>query len=140
MMFEAILIPLFVQVALVFGLLIWMCVRRGGDFRSGAVDPDKVALREPLYPERTTQAAYAYSNQFELPVLFYVLVALLIATRHADLIFVVLAWVFVITRLIQAGIHVTSNVIRWRGLAFGAGAIVLLVMWIIYAVEILTGT
>jgi hypothetical protein len=30
-------------------------------------------------------------------------------TRHADLIFVVLAWIFVIFRYLQAYVHVTSN-------------------------------
>jgi hypothetical protein len=140
MMFEAILIPLFVQVALTFALLFWMAALRGHDVRSGAVDLRKVALREPGWPVRTTQVAYAYSNQFEIPVLFYVLVALLIATKHADLIMVVLAWVFVLTRLVQAGIHVTFNDVRRRGLAFGAGVLVLLVMWVIYAIRTLSGT
>ncbi len=58
---------------------------------------------------RATQFAYAFSNQFELPVLFYVLTILSIITHHADLVFVVLAWIFVIFRVLQAYVHVTSN-------------------------------
>jgi hypothetical protein len=139
-MFEAILIPLFVQVALTFALLLWMAALRGRDVRSGSVDLRNVALREPGWPARSTQVAYAYSNQLELPVLFYVLVALLIATKHADLIMVVLAWLFVLTRIVQAGIHVTFNDVRRRGLAFGVGVLVLLVMWVIFAIRILSGT
>ena len=140
MMFEAILIPLFVQVALTFGLLIWMAWRRGSDVRSGAVDLRNVALREPGWPARTTQVAYAFSNQFDLPVLFYVLVCLLIATHHADLIFVVLAWIFVLARIVQAGIHVTFNDALRRGQAFGVAVVVLLAMWIVFAVRIVSGT
>lgn len=140
MMIEAILIPLFVQVALTFGLLIRMAMLRGRDVRSGAVDLSNVALREPGWPARTSQVAYAYSNQFELPVLFYVLVCLLIPTRHADVIFVVLAWVFVLSRIVQAGIYVTVNDMRYRAYAFGFGALVLLLMWIIFAVRIVSGT
>jgi hypothetical protein len=30
-------------------------------------------------------------------------------TRHADLVFVVLAWIFVIFRYLQAYVHVTSK-------------------------------
>jgi len=90
MMFQAILIPVFVQVALTFGLLFWMGALRGGDVRRGAVNLDKVGLREPGWPTRTTQVAYAFSNQFEVPVLFYVLVAFLMIMRHADVIFVAL--------------------------------------------------
>src|SRR5947209_8105325 len=140
MMIEAILIPTFVQVALTFGLLIRMAMLRGHDVRSGGVDLRKVALREPGWPARTSQTAYAYSNQFELPVLFFVLVCLLIPTRHADLIFVVLAWVFVLSRLVQAGIHVSFNNVRYRGAAFGFGAVVLILMWLIFAIRILSGT
>jgi hypothetical protein len=140
MMFQAILFPVFVQVFLTFGLLIWMGVLRGGDVRGGKVDLNKVGLREPGWPARTTQVANAYSNQFEVPMLFFVLVAFLMIMRHADVIFVVLAWLFVFTRLIHAAIFVTSNKVSQRGQAFGVGAVVLIVMWGLFAVEILTGT
>ena len=59
-------------------------------------------------------------------------------TRHADLIFVVLAWIFVIFRYLQAYVHVTSNQVRLRGAIFGVSALVLAIMWIIYIVEMLT--
>ena len=140
MMFEAILIPLFVQVALTFALLFWMAALRGHDVRGGAVDLRNVALREPGWPARTTQVAYAFSNQFEVPVLFYVLVAFLMIMRHADVIFVALAWLFVAARIVQAAIHVTNNVVLRRGQAYAVSVLILLVMWVIFAVEILTGT
>ena len=140
MMFQAILIPVFVQVALTFGLVLWGGWLRTGDLRSGAVKPDKIALREPGWPARTTQVGCAFSNQLEVPVLFYVLVAFLMIMRHADVIFVVLAWLFVATRIVHAAIHVTSNTVMRRGPVFGIGVIVLLIMWVIFAVEILTGT
>ena len=140
MMFQAILIPVFVQVALTLGLVLWGGWLRTGDLRSGAVKPDKIALREPGWPARTTQVAYAFSNQFEVPVLFYVLVAFLMIMRHADVIFVALAWLFVAARIVHAAIHVTSNVVMRRGQAYAVSVLILFVMWVIFAVEILTGT
>ena len=95
MSIQAILLPLFVEVALTLGLMLWMFMARRGDLRSGAVHPSKIALREPNWTTRTQQISYSFSNQFELPVLFYVLTILEIITRHADLVFVVLAWIFV---------------------------------------------
>ena len=59
-------------------------------------------MREPNWPARANQVANAFSNQFELPVLFYVLTILAIATRHADILFVTLAWLFVVFRIGQA--------------------------------------
>jgi hypothetical protein len=93
MSLPAVLAPLFVQVALTFGLLTWLAYRRVSLIGRGAVKPRDIALREPNWPPRVLQLQNAVSNQFELPVLFYVLTILSIITRHADFVFVVLAWV-----------------------------------------------
>jgi len=140
MMVQAILIPLFVQVALTFALWFGMATLRTRDIKGGAVDRRRIALGEPGWPARTTQFMNSFANQFEVPVLFYVLVILLIVLRHADLLFVILAWIFVLSRIVHAGIHVTRNEVLWRGQAYGLGAIVLFVMWVMFAVEILAGT
>jgi hypothetical protein len=139
MSLQAVLLPLFVEVVLTFALMLRMGALRGGDFRSGAVQPADVALREPTWPRRTMQAAYSFSNQFELPVLFYVLTILVWVTRHAGYAFVILAWIFVICRVLQAYVHVTSNAYRWRSSFYSVGALVLMIMWAIYIVEVLSG-
>jgi hypothetical protein len=137
MSIQAILLPLFVEVSLTLLLLLWLAVLRRNDFTSGAVSPSKIALREPNWPVRTQQVAYSFSNQFELPVLFYVLTILEIITRHADFVFVVLAWIFVVMRLGQAYVHTTSNVVLHRGTFYVVGALVLIAMWVIFMVRIL---
>ena len=86
-----------------------------------------------------TQVGNAYHNELELPLLFYVLTILSVITRHADLLFVLLAWVFVVLRLARAYIHVTDNRVARRGMVFLAGAIVLAVMWAVFIVRILLG-
>jgi hypothetical protein len=139
MSIQAQLLPLFVHVALTFVLLYWMGYVRTQAFSSGAVKARDIALREPNWPPRATQIANAYHNQLELPVLFYVLTILSIITRHADLLFVVLAWIFVVLRVVQAYIHVTDNYVRRRGLAFILGAVVLSIMWAIFILRILLG-
>ncbi len=139
MSLQAVLLPLFVEVVLTFALMLWMGVLRSRDYRSGAVNPQDVALREPNWPKRTAQAANSYSNQFELPVLFYVLTILEWVTRHAGVLFVLLAWIFVIFRVLQAYVHVTSNIVRLRGAFFSISALVLMIMWALYIIEVLTG-
>jgi hypothetical protein len=134
---QAILLPLFVEVLLTFVLLFTLAPMRTRDFASGAVRPQDVALREPKWPQRTMQFSYAYANQFELPVLFYVLTILEYVTHLAGTVFVVLAWIFVLFRLLHAYVHVTSNVMRLRGTLFAVSAAVLAIMWIIYIVQVL---
>jgi hypothetical protein len=140
MSLQAILLPLFVEVILTFVLLFWSAPLRTRALRSGAVRPEDIALREPNWPKQATQVANSYANQFELPVLFYVLTILAYMTHKAGIVFVVLAWVFVIFRVLHAGVHVTSNNVNVRGPLFGVSAVVLAIMWIIYIVEVLTGT
>src|SRR5580704_7367906 len=122
---QEILLPLFVEVILTFLLLFFLAPMRARDFKAGIATHDNIALREPNWSKRSLQVAYSFSNQFELPVLFYVLTILAFITHHADLLFVVLAWVFVLFRYLHAYVHVTSNVIRLRGAMFGISALVL---------------
>jgi hypothetical protein len=135
---QAILLPLFVEVILTFLLFFSMAFLRTRDFNAGVVRPQDIALREPNWPKRTMQFANAFANQLELPVLFYVLTILEYITHLAGVIFVVLAWVFVLFRCLHAFVHVTSNIVRLRGALFGVSAFVLAIMWVIYIVEVLT--
>jgi hypothetical protein len=138
MSIQFVLLPLFVQVILTFAVLYTLAGRRFSAVRGNELR-GPVALREPNWPERTRQAEYNYQNQFELPVLFYVLTILSIYTRHADLSFVLLSWVFVVLRVLHAGVHLTHNRLSQRGPLFIASAIVLTIMWIIFMVRILLG-
>jgi hypothetical protein len=139
MSISTVLLPLFVEVALTFALMFGMMYLRTGSLIRGETRDADIALREPSWPRRASQFAYAFGNQFELPVLFYVLTILVIITRHADILFVMMAWIFVLFRILQALVHVTSNNVRQRGAFYGVGAIVLVLMWIIFAVRILLG-
>ena len=83
------------------------------------------------------QVGYAFQNQLELPLLFYVLIAFALPLRHADLVIVLLSWVFVVTRFAHAGIFVTSNNVQQRGMLWFAGVLVLFAMWLYFALKIL---
>lgn len=132
-----VLLPVFVLVALVFIIMFWMGKERRAALVSRQVQFKDVALDEPNWPTRATQLANCFKNQFEVPILFYVLVALALPLRQTDLLFVLLSWVFVVTRYVHAGIFATSNNVKHRSLAFFAGVIVLLIMWIVFALKIM---
>ncbi len=134
---QAVLAPVFVQVLLTFVLLLWTGRVRFAAARAGAVKLKDISLGERSWPAPVQQVSNAFANQFELPVLFYVLTGFALATGKADLLFVGLAWLFVLTRLVHAGIYATGNVVIRRFQAFLAGAIVLMAMWGIFAVKIL---
>ena len=134
---QMVLLPVFVLVGLTFALLIWMAGARRGALVSGQTKIRDIALGQQNWPVRATQIANCFSNQFELPLLFYALIALALPLRHADLVIVLLSWVFVVTRFVHAGIFVTSNDLGRRSMAWFAGVLVLFAMWLYFALKIL---
>jgi hypothetical protein len=134
---QMVLLPVFILVGLTFVLLIWMAGARRNALVSKETRVRDIVLGQPNWPVRTTQIGNCFKNQFELPVLFYILIALAMPLRHADLVIVMLSWVFVVTRFVHAGIFVTSNDLNRRSLAWFASALVLFAMWLYFALKIL---
>jgi len=132
-----VLLPVFVLVGLTFALLLWMAGARRQALVGGETKVRDVALGQPNWPTRATQIGNCFKNQFELPLLFYALIALAMPLRHADLFIVLMSWLFAVTRFVHTGIFVTSNDLKQRSLAWFAGVLVLFVMWLYFALRIL---
>jgi hypothetical protein len=137
MSLQAVLLPVFAEIALTFGLLGWLAVLRIRGLDRGEIREGDIALGQKAWPERIQKVGNSFENQLELPVLFYVLVILAIVIHKADLLFVVLSWLFVAARFAHAFIHTGSNKVRVRGPVYGLGMAILMVMWIIFAVRVL---
>lgn len=137
MSIAAILAPVFVQVTLTFLLLFYMGRARYGAINRKEVLFDDAALGQTRWPPKAQQISNAFHNQLEIPVLFYVLVAFALITGLTGTVFVVLSWLFVLSRLAHAFIHVTSNNVRYRGPAYLVGVVALMAMWISFALSIL---
>ena len=136
MNYIATLLPVFVLVALTLGLLVWQARARIAVLRSGQVKISQIALGEGAWPVQAAQINRAYQNQLELPVLFYVLVALTLVTRQENALFVAMEWLFVASRLAHACVHVTSNHVVRRFQVFTAGFCVLAAMWAVFAARV----
>ncbi len=83
--------------------------------------------------EWVERPARTYMNLLELPVLFYVVCLLMLATGRFDSVQVSLAWVFVITRYVHAFIYIGFNHLPLRFTAFLTGVITLAVIWTRFA-------
>ena len=134
---QMVLLPVYVLVGLTFALLLGMATMRTRALAGGETKMKDVALGEPNWPTRAAQIGNCFSNQFEIPLLFYILIAIALQLRRADLVIVLLSWVFVVTRFVHAGIFVTSNDLRRRGPAWFAGVLVLFAMWLYFALKLL---
>jgi hypothetical protein len=130
------LLPVFLHVALVGYLGIRLGRGRVASARSGKVRLAEVALDTSRWPARLRQIGNNFDNQFQVPVLWYAGVALLLATRLADAATVVLSFMFVATRLVHTLIHTGSNNLARRFYAFAAGFGCVLAMWIWFGLRL----
>jgi hypothetical protein len=137
MSLQATLLPVFVQVALTFALLLWLARLRTSALSRNEVKERDIALGQKAWPEKLLKVGNSFQSQLELPVLFYVLVILAIIAHKDDLAFVILSWLFVAARLAHAYIHTGSNIVRIRGPVYGIGMLILIIMWVIFAVRVL---
>jgi len=135
----AILLPVFVQVAMTFYLGFRLGFARRGAILRGDMRIADMALGQKPWPDRIQKIGNAYNNQFQLPVAFYALVAFAMITVKTDLVFVVLAWIFVGCRIAHAAVHITINHVPTRFRLFLLSGATLLVMWVMFAVRILVG-
>jgi hypothetical protein len=136
----AILYPVFVQVLLVVVVGALMATARARAVKTmnrQRGNPD-LAMGRVQWPDDATKRANNYRNQFEVPLLFYTVVAFALITKGADTLMIVLAWVFVLSRIVHAAIHVGPNKVRWRSPAFAIGFLIVAIMWIKLALHVAT--
>jgi hypothetical protein len=136
----ALLYPILAQVLLTLVLLFWTGRARVAALRAGRARIPEVALSAEPWPDDVRKISNNYHNQFETPVLFYVLCGAATYLGATGFFMVLLAWGYIASRLVHSWIHVTTNRLRHRFLAFATGALILAVMWVVVAVRLAPAT
>jgi hypothetical protein len=123
-----ILLPALFQVFNTLIAYLILRVRRNRASDAGEVNEARRALHDDAWPDHVRQINNNIRNQFELPVLFYVLLMMLWATNSVSIFGLVIAWLFSLSRLVHLHIHTGSNivVVRRRAFTFGLGMVVIL--------------
>jgi len=81
-------------------------------------------------PERLKVLTRHASNLLETPLLFYVALLFILTSGAANGMFLTLAWAYVAARFVHAYIHLGTNNVTHRFLAFGTSLLILTAMWI----------
>jgi hypothetical protein len=112
-----ILWPMLAQIGWTFGLYAWLTVARTRAVTRGEVEYSCFVLgrEEPREVARITRNL---ANQFELPVIFYAVVILLVALGRATTLDVVAAWVFVAGRVVHTLVQTLTDDVKLRGRVF----------------------
>ena len=88
-------------------------------------------------PDYVVVSRQTLKNQFELPIFFYFLIAVILAFDKVSQFDIVLAWTFVLSRYLHCYIRLSSNYVPYRAIVFQFGMFVLIVFWILFLVKIL---
>lgn len=131
MFYKPLLYPLLIQVALT--CLVWfrMYQVRLREIQRKRIEPGELATRRQRRQLlEDTAAADNFSNQFEMPVLFYIAILLALTLMLQDPLLVILSWMFVATRVVHAAIHVSYNNVMHRFLVYVAGSFAVIGMWV----------
>lgn len=137
---NSLFLPIFVQIVLTFILLFRMAYLRLISVASGEIKIKDIALGQNAWNEKTIKAQNSFHNQLELPFLFYLVVIIAALTNLNSSVFVVLTWVFAISRIFHALVHNSTNRVSLRFRFFGMGAASLLASWVVLAMHLFVST
>ncbi len=128
---EWILLPVFGNLALIFILFMMVSVKRMQATKAGGLSIDDLA-HNGREPELSRRWARNLDNQFQVPMLFYGLIALLFATNSVTDLQILLAWVFLFGRIVHTFVQVAGDSVTLRGRVFTINFVALAAMWLVF--------
>jgi len=134
-MTHPLIVPMLIQMALSLAILFWLAYGRLTTIKkAGGL---KGLIAQGGFKPELVNRSDNFKNQFEIPVIFYGLCLLFIATSTSPRAAVIAAWVFVIARLLHALVHTTFNTIfPHRFLCYLVSALALVAMLVIAILEL----
>ena len=132
----AIFWPMIALTFLIYCVYALLYIRRRRSVFSGQAKVQEFII-PTKEPEISATAIRNLNNLYELPMLFYAACLSLYAVNGVSFLAVLIAWLFVGTRIAHTLVHVTSNRLRYRQPIFGLGFILNGVLWVILAMHLL---
>ncbi|MEM7083944.1 MAG: MAPEG family protein [Pseudomonadota bacterium] len=123
--------PVLVQILIPIVVLLLNARRKSVDVKAGSVDLKKAAIDNEAWSLPVVLTSKNLANQFQIPVLFYVTCLVLAAIDGVTIYTLSAAWLFVVSRLVHAWTHVTSNNISVRMPTFIVGVLLLVVLLVL---------
>ena len=125
-------------VVLTFAVALRLFIVRSREMREKRVHPQAASTSLQMAAKlQNVQAADNFKNLFEVPVLFYALIAVSLALNQTPSWLVAGAWGFVALRAVHSFIHCTYNRVMHRFAAFGTSFVLLVVLWLAFIAELI---
>jgi len=118
-------------VLLTFLVGTWLLFTRVQEMRQKRIHPQAASTSLKMAARlENVQAADNFRNLFEVPVMFYALGAIALATHHTPGWLVTGAWAFVVLRAVHSFIHCTYNKVMHRLAVFLSSFVLLVALWV----------
>ena len=136
MNFYSLVYPMFAMVLLTLVILVTLFRTRARFVREGEVSAAYFKIyQEGAEPDASAKLARHFANLFEAPTLFYVACLSAMIVGQSTLLLTLLAWLYVALRGAHAYIHIGSNKLNHRIVAYFSSWAVLLLMWICVVID-----
>ena len=136
---QLIILAGFAQVALTFIVWFVLFYRRVSELKRRKINPQKIATStQSAAVMEDVRASDNFKHLFEMPVLFYFLCALAVATHMTSFAMSVLAWLYVGLRYLHSYIQCGKNQVMPRFYVFVASSVTLFALWVVFAVSLVT--
>lgn len=132
MLLKLFLLPLFLHLVLILWVGSLTLSARIKAVRNGSAKMHEIATDTGAWPRKVRLLGNNFDNQFQSPMLWYGVSAMIVALQMVDTVFVGLSWMFLLTRIAHSYVHTGSNYIpsRMRIYLFGFATLVLMWAWL----------
>ena len=134
----ALVYPVLAVVLWTFVMMFWTLQARMSALKARRVRVADIALSGAGWPDDVRKISNNMHNQFQTPILFYVLCGIATYLAATTFLMVLLAWIYVATRIVHTAVHITSNRVQQRFMVFAVGVAVLIVMWVLIVIRLLS--
>jgi len=130
---DLIFLPVLAHILLIFMVYIYLGRVKTRAVKEGHVDRHKASLNPKAWPEYVVKVSNNLDNQFESPILFYMLSVIYYLTNHVNSMLVLIMGIYVLSRYMHAYVHVTSNYVpsRYKFFLIGLLTLLVLTLWLI---------
>jgi hypothetical protein len=136
----AIFYPILAHIFLVLILYILLGLRKAAAAKSKHVDFKEASTNSLAWPKNVIQVSNNIANQFESPILFYILCVITYLADATTILAIGLAWSFVVLRYVHSYFHTGSNYVPYRYRAFVLSLLVIIALLVQLIIQLMIST
>jgi hypothetical protein len=130
------LVPLFLHVLMTLWIGMNSFNARVKALKNGSAKMDLIEANSGEWPKRARLIGNNFDSQFDSPMLWYAVSAIVIALKLVDIVFLALSAMYLLARIGHSIVHIGGNNVPSRARIFLFSFFVIVAMWVWLAVKV----